>query len=94
LGYGTGAAKLRHTLKTQPPGADLSEDECKRLVDTWRESNDKIVDLWHECDKALNHLASSTSKAIAISQTIKASSLRYPLGRPTGRRSLSLVIGL
>lgn len=58
LGYGTGAAKLRHTLKTQPPGADLSEDECKRLVDTWRESNDKIVDLWHECDKALNHLAS------------------------------------
>lgn len=58
LGYGTGAAKLRHTLKTQPPGADLTEEECKRLVDTWRASNDRIVGLWRECDQALGHLAS------------------------------------
>jgi DNA polymerase len=57
LGYGTGAKKLQHTLKTQPPGADLSEDECKRLVNTWRQANHKIVDLWRECDQALSHLA-------------------------------------
>lgn len=57
LGYGTGAAKLRHTLKTQPPGADLSEDECKRLVNTWRSANYRITELWQECDLALNHLA-------------------------------------
>jgi DNA polymerase I-like protein with 3'-5' exonuclease and polymerase domains len=57
LGYGTGAKKLQHTLKTQPPGADLSEDECKRLVNTWRQANHKIVDLWRECDQALTHLA-------------------------------------
>lgn len=58
LGYGTGAAKLRHTLKTQPPGADLTEEECKRLVDAWRKANDRIVDLWRECDAALPHLSS------------------------------------
>jgi DNA polymerase len=58
LGYGTGAKKLQHTLKTQPPGADLSEDECKRIVDLYRESNHMVTDLWHECDGALQHLTS------------------------------------
>lgn len=58
LGYGTGAAKLRHTLKTQPPGADLSEDECKRIVNVYRTENDKIVELWRECDRALEDLLS------------------------------------
>ena len=58
LGYGTGAVKLRHTLKTQPPGADLSEEECKRIVDLYRQENNKIPELWRECDRALEHLAS------------------------------------
>ena len=56
LGYGTGAKKLQHTLKTQPPGADLPEDECKRIVDLYRMQNDKITTLWRECDSALDCL--------------------------------------
>ena len=56
LGYGTGAKKLQHTLKTQPPGADLSEDECKRIVDVYRRQNDKVTQLWRECDSALDCL--------------------------------------
>jgi DNA polymerase I-like protein with 3'-5' exonuclease and polymerase domains len=58
LGYGTGAAKLRHTLKTQPPGADLTEEECKRIVDLYRQENDKIPALWRECDSSLQHIMS------------------------------------
>lgn len=58
LGYGTGAKKLQHTLKTQPPGADLPDDECKRIVDLYRHSNDKIVELWRECDYALECMMS------------------------------------
>ena len=58
LGYGTGAKKLQHTLKTQPPGADLPEEQCKRIVDLYRESNHMITDLWRECDSALPHLSS------------------------------------
>jgi len=58
LGYGTGAEKLRHTLKTQPPGADLTEEQCKRIVDLYREENDKIPALWKDCDKALKNLKS------------------------------------
>ena len=62
LGYGTGAAKLRHTLKTQPPGADLPEEECKRIVDLYRESNNKITELWKTCDQAVKHIAGWTSE--------------------------------
>jgi DNA polymerase I-like protein with 3'-5' exonuclease and polymerase domains len=57
LGYGTGAMKLRHTLKTQPPGADIDEAEAKRIVDLYRQENDKIPALWKECDNALIHLS-------------------------------------
>ena len=56
LGYGTGALKLKHTLKTQPPGADLPEDECRRIVEVYRQENDKIPTLWRTCDTYLDHL--------------------------------------
>lgn len=58
LGYGTGWAKLQHTLKTQPPSAVLSDDECQRLVRVYREVNDKVIELWGECDIALGNMAS------------------------------------
>jgi len=56
LGYGTGAKKLQHTLKTQPPGADLTEEECRNIVNIYRQANYKIPELWQECDRALNHM--------------------------------------
>jgi len=57
LGYGTGALKLQHTLKTSPPGAIVSEDEAKEFVKTYRDANYKIIDLWHEGDKVIKDLA-------------------------------------
>jgi len=57
LGYGTGALKLQHTLKTSPPGADLTEDKCKEIVNLYRDTNDMIVKLWREGDKALKIMA-------------------------------------
>ena len=57
LGYGTGAVKLQHTLKTSPPGAIVTEDEAKEFVKTYRDSNDKVIDLWKEGDKAIKDLA-------------------------------------
>lgn len=57
LGYGTGAKKLQHTLATaQPISVSLPEDECKRIVDLYRQENDKITQLWRECDAALDCL--------------------------------------
>ena len=60
LGYGTGWSKLQHTLETQPPGAKLSDDECKRLVKVYRDLNHEVIDLWKDCDRALEDLASWT----------------------------------
>ena len=55
LGYGTGGAKLRHTLATaQPVSVKLEETECKRIVDVYRNKNDKITDLWKEADDMLS----------------------------------------
>ena len=56
LGYGTGAAKLQHTLKTQPPGAVIDEDEAKRIVGLYRETNDKIIELWKAGDRVIRDL--------------------------------------
>ena len=56
LGYGTGWRKLQHTLKTSPPGANLSDEECERIVSLYRESNDKITELWGEGERALKSL--------------------------------------
>lgn len=57
LGYGTGWAKLQHTLKTTPPGADLSDSACQHLVNLYRGVNDAVVKLWRDCDNALGDLA-------------------------------------
>ena len=56
LGYGTGALKLQHTLKTQPPGAVIDEGEAKRIVNLYRDENYKITGLWKECDDFLDDL--------------------------------------
>lgn len=62
LGYGTGAAKLRHTLKTQPPGADLDEDKCQAIVDLYRQTNDKIPKLWTAANNAIKHIVMWTDE--------------------------------
>jgi len=57
LGYGTGALKLQHTLKTTPPGVELSEAKCIEIVDLYRQDNDKIIKLWRDGDKMLTKIA-------------------------------------
>lgn len=56
LGYGTGALKLQHTLKTSPPGAIVTEDEAKEFVKTYRDANDKVIELWREGDRVIKDL--------------------------------------
>jgi DNA polymerase len=56
LGFGTGAAKLQHTLKTQPPGADLTLEECEDIVKLYRTANSKITDLWKVGDDIVKDL--------------------------------------
>ena len=63
LGYGTGAAKLRHTLATsQPMSVQLEEEECKRIVDVYRRTNDRIIELWSDADQMLSTMMNSKIK--------------------------------
>lgn len=57
LGYGTGAAKLQHTLKTTPPGCIVDDEEAKRIVNLYRETNYKIIELWRDGDMAIRNMA-------------------------------------
>jgi hypothetical protein len=43
-GYGMGAAKFRAQLKTF--GVEVSEDEAKRIIDTYRRTYPRITELW------------------------------------------------
>jgi len=56
LGYGTGSKKLQHTLKTQPPGAELDDDKCDEIIKIYRDTNNKIIQLWKAGDTALGRL--------------------------------------
>jgi DNA polymerase len=56
LGFGTGAAKLQHTFQTQPPGADLTLEECEDIVKLYRSTNDKIISLWKDGDDVVKDL--------------------------------------
>lgn len=52
LGYGMGAIKLQQTLKqgTMGPPVDISEFECRRIVNIYRSRNSKIQELWKGMD--------------------------------------------
>ena len=57
LGYGTGAVKLQNILKLGV-GEKFNEDECRRFVNIYRQLNNKVIELWQECDNALADIAS------------------------------------
>lgn len=63
LGYGTGAAKLQHTLATsQPISVKIELDESKRIVGVYRDKNDKIIELWAEGDRMLEDMLNGSFK--------------------------------
>jgi DNA polymerase I-like protein with 3'-5' exonuclease and polymerase domains len=68
LGYGTGAKKLQQTLALG--GAELDDAECKRIVDLYRNTNNKITKLWAESDRVLDRLMTSneSTKPIYLGQ--------------------------
>jgi len=63
LGYGTGWRKLQHTLKTQPPGAVIDDEECQAIVNLYRDVNSDIISLWKDCDKALEEICNWDEKS-------------------------------
>ena len=52
-GYQTGAVKLQVTLNASEMNLDLELDECKRIIDTYRQSVPAITRLWREGETAI-----------------------------------------
>lgn len=54
-GYGTGWKKLQDHMKTNPQQrVDMSAEEAKRTIDTYRDAYAKIPLFWKQCDRALD----------------------------------------
>jgi DNA polymerase len=54
-GYGMGAVKFQAQLKTV--GTEVDIDECRRIIDIYRRTNDAIVRLWRESQAMLVNLS-------------------------------------
>jgi DNA polymerase len=84
LGYGTGASKLQHTLKTTPPGVEIDDFEAKRIVDLYRQTNDRITDLWKDCDGALESIFAGVKKPYYLGEhrclTVNSEGILLPNG--------------
>ena len=84
LGYGTGAIKLQHTLKTTPPGVVVDEFEAKRIVDLYRQTNDRVVGLWRDCDDALESIFTGVKKPYHLGEhrclTVNSEGILLPNG--------------
>lgn len=68
-GYGVGSAKLKLFLKTQAK-VDVSDEEAKRIIETYRRTYYRIPELWKRADTALAMLASQMPMAIDAQQLI------------------------
>lgn len=58
LGYGMGPQKLQQTLKVgnMGPSVDISEDECRRIVNIYRQKNWKIKAFWKKMDQMITNM--------------------------------------
>lgn len=67
LGYYTGAAKLKETLRIGQGGISLTVplEEAERIVKIYRKKNDKIVAFWKTCGKALDNMVMGGSGYIS-----------------------------
>jgi hypothetical protein len=81
-GYGVGHKKLQAFLKTQA-GVEVTLEEAKRIIDTYRSSANKIADLWAKSGKALEALMlgqETTIDAVGIIKVVPGVGLTLPSG--------------
>lgn len=58
LGYGMGPQKLQQTLKVgaMGPSVDIPEEECRRIVQIYRQKNWKIKAFWKKMDQVITNM--------------------------------------
>ena len=79
-GYGVGHVKLQGFLKNQA-GVEVTLEEAKRIIDTYRSTSYKIADFWKAAGEALNDLMqgyTSTIDAIGLIKVVPGKGLTLP----------------
>lgn len=81
LGYSTGAEKLQATLKQG--GVDLSLDEAKRIVKTYRTTYDRILAMWRTETCVLDQMLAGVTGSFGevITLTFTPDRIYLPSGR-------------
>ena len=79
-GYGVGHVKLQGFLKNQA-GVEVTLEEAKRIIDTYRSTSYKIAEFWKAAGEALNDLMqgyTSTIDAIGLIKVVPGKGLTLP----------------
>jgi DNA polymerase len=81
-GYGMGAVKFQAQLKTF--GYDMDLDECRRVINVYREANWRISQFWREAQRVIEGLQRGESTAFGVNGLLEAvgseSAIRLPSG--------------
>jgi DNA polymerase I-like protein with 3'-5' exonuclease and polymerase domains len=81
-GYGVGHVKLQTFLKNQA-GVEVTLEEAKRIIDTYRSTSFKIADLWRNSGDALKAMLTGQSMqidAVGLVKAIPGKGLTLPNG--------------
>jgi DNA polymerase len=83
-GYGMGAPKFQTYLKTGFPPMDVELDEAKRIIDIYRHTNHRIVDLWRDAQNCIKYMAQGDRLRFGRPGVIDADPTRRGIILPNG----------
>lgn len=81
-GYGMGAVRFREQLKTF--GVEVDAKESRRIVDVYRNTNDKITQLWRDANTALECLHSNAITTLGKKGVLKLLPKENAIQLPSG----------
>jgi DNA polymerase I-like protein with 3'-5' exonuclease and polymerase domains len=61
-GFGTGAERLRSTLKTADSPMELELSECQRIIDIYRRTYPRIKNLWYEGEQCIEAMHANKTR--------------------------------
>jgi DNA polymerase I-like protein with 3'-5' exonuclease and polymerase domains len=83
-GYGMGADKFRMQLKSF--GFEVSEEEAKRIISIYRETNFKISKVWRDANNMVKNLANNRAMSFGKKGVITVDAENQALIVPSGLR--------
>jgi DNA polymerase I-like protein with 3'-5' exonuclease and polymerase domains len=81
-GYGMGAAKFQSQLKVF--GVDVSLDECKRIISVYRQTYQKIPELWAQANGCVKALISNNAASFGAVDAVQFDPIEKGFLLPSG----------